>query len=190
MSKKEIRKTYKTLRAALSEEEVEQKSLEIANRLLSLGIWDYTYFHLFLPIIRQREVDTTFILHILSGRDKQIVVSRSDFATMDMSAILLTDSTVLRNNEYGIAEPEDGIDVPLNKIEVVFVPLLAFDVKGHRIGYGKGFYDRFLARLPEHVVKIGLSFFDAEPEFQEVFESDIRLNYCVTPERVYRFDTD
>jgi 5-formyltetrahydrofolate cyclo-ligase len=100
---------------------------------------------------------------------------------------LLTDNTKFRKNEYNIPEPVDGIEVPISKVDVVFVPLLAFDTKGNRVGYGKGFYDKFLSQCQPETIKIGLSFFDAEEEIVDVFQDDIRLNYCVTPNKIYNF---
>ena len=187
MDKKELRLHYKKLRQALSIDEIEDKSLAIANRLLTMDIWNNIYFHLFLTMEQQHEVHTDFILNILAGKDKEVIVSRSDFETHSMIHYLLTDNTRLVKSAFGIPEPIDGIEVPSNKIDVVFVPLLAFDAKGQRVGYGKGFYDRFLNECKPDVVKIGLSFFEAENELIETYETDVPLNYCVTPEKVYSF---
>ena len=187
MKKSELRPKYKALRKQLSETEIEEMSLAIANKLLTLPIWEKTYFHIFLPIIEHQEVNTEFILHLLSGKDKEIIISKSDFETRNMTHFLLTDNTKIKKNEYNIPEPVDGIEVPSDKIEVVFIPLLAFDKKGHRAGYGKGFYDKFLNECKPETIKIGLSFFDAEELIEDVFEGDVQLDYCVTPERIYQF---
>lgn len=187
MLKKDLRVKYKKLRQQLTEIEIQDKSLLIANQLLQLPIWDRTYFHLFLPIVEQKEVDTEYILHLLSGKDKEIVVSSSDFESRKMTHYLLTDNTRIKKNEYHIPEPVDGIEVPSKKIQVVFVPLLAYDKQGNRVGYGKGFYDKFLAECDSSTLKIGLSFFEAEPICHDVFESDVKLDYCVTPEVIYDF---
>ena len=186
-NKKELRLHYKNLRAALSIDEIEEKSLAIANEVLQLPIWDKTYYHVFLPIEEQKEVNTEYILHLLSGKDKEIVISKSDFETRKMSHFLLTDNTKIKKNEYNIPEPVNGLPVPSETIEVVFVPLRAFDVFGNRIGYGKGFYDKFLAECKPETIKIGLSFFEAVNQIDDVFESDVKLDYCVTPEKVYKF---
>ena len=187
MTKKELRQKYKYLRQELSIEEIEDMSLAIANRLLTLDIWDNIYFHLFLTMESQKEVHTDVILNILAGKDKEVIVSRSDFSSCMMVHYLLTDNTKLVLSEYGIPEPVEGIEVPSNKIDVVFVPLLGFDAQGHRVGYGKGFYDRFLAECKPGVIKIGLSFFEAEPDAIPHNDTDVALDYCVTPQRVYRF---
>lgn len=186
-NKKELRLKYKTLRNSLSENELEEMSLAIANKVLALPIWEKTYFHIFLPITEHREVNTEFILHLLSGKDKEIVLSKCDFKTCNLVHYLLTDNTKIKKNEFNIPEPVDGIEVPAHKIDVVFVPLLAFDKKGNRVGYGKGFYDNFLSECKPDVIKIGLSFFDPEELITDVFEGDVKLDYCVTPNGVYSF---
>ena len=187
MKKSEIRLKYKGLRKEFSEREIEEMSLAIANNLLKLPIWQKTYFHIFLPITEHNEVNTEFILHLLSGKDKEIIISKSDFETRNMTHYLLTDNTKIKKNTYNIPEPFDGIEVPSIKIQVVFVPLLAFDKKGHRVGYGKGFYDKFLSKCRPQTIKIGLSFFEAEELIEDIFEGDVQLDYCVTPEKVYKF---
>jgi 5-formyltetrahydrofolate cyclo-ligase len=162
-------------------------SLVIANKVLTLPVWKKTYFHIFLPIAEQKEVDTEFILHLLSGKDKEIIISKSDFETREMTHFLLTDNTKIKKNEYNIPEPVDGIEVPTKKIDVVFVPLLAFDKSGHRVGYGKGFYDKFLRECNPETIKIGLSFFEVEELIENVFEDDVKLDYCLTPNKIYEF---
>ncbi|MBC7522880.1 MAG: 5-formyltetrahydrofolate cyclo-ligase [Flavobacterium sp.] len=189
MNKKDLRKKYKILRDSLSENEIEEKSLAISNQLLKLKIWDETYYHLFMTIKEHKEINTEYILHILQGKDKEIVVSKSDFKTLEMNHFLMTDTTVFATNSYNIPEPVDGIPVPLSKINVVFVPLLAYDVTGNRVGYGKGFYDKFLSQCRPETIKIGLSFFEPEEEIVSVFENDIQLNYCVTPFEIFKFQS-
>ena len=187
MLKAELRNKYKALRSDLSVEDIDNLSIDIANNLLKLPIWDASFYHIFLTIEEQKEINTDYILNILSGKDKHIVLSKSDFETHLMTHYLLTDNTVIKKNKYNIPEPVDGIEITNNKIEVVFVPLLAFDKNGHRVGYGKGFYDKFLNDCKPDTIKIGLSFFEAEDTINDVFKDDVRLDYCVTPERVYRF---
>ena len=104
-----------------------------------------------------------------------------------MTHFLLTDNTVIKKNSYNIPEPVDGIEILNDKINVVFIPLLAFDTQGNRVGYGKGFYDRFLAQCNLEIIKIGLSFFEAENEIDGIFGSDVKLNFCVTAEKNYKF---
>jgi 5-formyltetrahydrofolate cyclo-ligase len=189
MLKNEIRALYKEKRAAFSIEEIEDKSIAIANQLLQLKtneFWDKNlYFHLFLSIQEQKEINTEHILNILFAKDKEIVISKSDFENGTLINYLLTENTRIKKNKYNIPEPVDGIEVPNNKIDVVFVPLLSYDTKGNRVGYGKGFYDRFLENT--NCIKIGLSFFEPEERLEEVLPTDIALNFCITPKNIHSF---
>ncbi len=187
MNKEELRKKYKDLRQRLELSDIAKLSLKIANKALQLPIWNYRFYHIFLSITEQKEIDTEFLLHILQGKDKEVVIPRSDFETGGMKNYLLTDHTVIKKNKWNIPEPQEGIQIPNDKLEVVFVPLLTFDKQGHRIGYGKGFYDRFLASCPPDIVKVGLSFFEPVEEIQGIFQEDIPLDHCVTPEKIYNF---
>lgn len=189
MNKSALRQAYIQQRDALTEEEIEDKSLAIANQCLRLPIWDKTNYHLFLSIVKKKEIDTEYLLQVLAGKDKNIILSKSDFKSGEMKHFLLTDNTVLRVNSYGIPEPQDGIQIQESQLDVVFVPLLAFDTKGNRVGYGKGFYDRFLQQCKPEVLKVGLSFFEAEEEIDDVSDLDIALDYCVTPSKTYAFIT-
>ncbi len=187
MTKAELRKAYKLLRTNLSEDQVEDLSLQIANQLLNIPIWNYEFYHTFLSITEHKEVNTEYLLNILSGKDKHIVISKSDFSTLEMNHYLLTDSTTIKKNEWNIPEPLGGIPIDSKQINVVFIPLLAFDETGNRVGYGKGFYDSFLTNCRPETLKIGLSFFKGEKQISDVFEGDIKLDYCVTPEEIYTF---
>ena len=187
MLKKELRQKYKELRKQLSENDIEEWSLQIANQLIRLDIWQHSFYHLFLPIESQKEVNTEYILQVLAGKDKNIVLSKSDFSTREMTHFLLTDNTTIKKNAYDIPEPIDGLEVPVSKIDVVFIPLLAFDEKGNRVGYGKGFYDKFLAECKPEILKIGVSFFEPENIIPDVLNTDIQLDLCITPTKVYNF---
>lgn len=187
MTKSELRKKYKALRQHLTPNQVEDLSLHIANRLLQLPIWDASFYHLFLSIEEHKEVNTEYILNILSGKDKNSVISKSNFNTREMTHYLLTDSTRIKKNEWHIPEPIDGIIIESSKIEVVFVPLLACDKTGQRVGYGKGFYDKFLASCKPETIKIGLSYYDVEDPIEDVSTEDVRLDHLVTPQMTYSF---
>ena len=170
----------------ISPEALSNYSIRIANNLLKLPIWKFDYYHLFLPIVEKREVDTHVILSILQGKDKNIVLPKMG-ENNTLINYLLTDSTVIKPNNWGIPEPVESLEVPSQKIDVVFIPLLVFDTLGNRIGYGKGYYDNFLKECRSDVLKIGLSLFEAEDEISDLRKDDIPMNYCVTPEKTYSF---
>lgn len=187
MNKAELRLAYKAKRVALSAEQRENYSLELANSALGLPLWEGQYYHLFLPIERLNEINTEYLLHLLQGKDKSVVLPKVAFKTHSLKHYLLEDHTPLKTSKYGVPEPESGLEVPANAIDVVFVPLLAFDLAGNRLGYGKGFYDGFLSQCKPSVIKVGLSFFPAEQQIP-VTTQDVPLDYCITPNKVYKFN--
>jgi 5-formyltetrahydrofolate cyclo-ligase len=105
----------------------------------------------------------------------------------EMIAVLVNDDTVFEQNEYGIDEPADGVDVEPSAIDMIIVPLLCFDKNGYRVGYGKGYYDRFLKHCRPGCIKVGFSYFDPVELIEDTNEHDVKLDYCVTHERIYEF---
>ena len=99
----------------------------------------------------------------------------------------MDDDVILGLNKYGIPEPKNGKKIKNNLIDVVFVPLLSYDKKGNRVGYGKGFYDRFLSNLSIKTIKIGLSLYEPENYIEGIDENDIKIDYCVTPNKIFSF---
>ncbi|HSR61676.1 MAG TPA: 5-formyltetrahydrofolate cyclo-ligase [Robiginitalea sp.] len=186
MLKKELRLDYQFLRQQLSEEGLLQASRRIAAMCLELPVWGKMSFHLFLSAADRREVDTSFLLGLLRERGKRIVVPKMG-PKGSLSHLLITEKTRLSPNRWGIPEPVAGKSVAPQTIDVVFVPLLAFDEKGYRVGYGGGYYDRFLSACRKDVVSVGLSFFGPVPEISDLHPGDVPLSYVVCPDRVYAF---
>lgn len=185
MTKKDLRLDFKKRRKNITAQFRAYASLGIANNALKIPIWDFEYYHIFLPISNKKEPDTSYLLSILQGKDKNIVLPK--VSDNELKHYLLTANTKLKNSDWNIPEPVEGIEVPTIKMDVVFVPLLAFDEKGNRVGYGKGFYDKFLGSCRAETIKVGLSLFAPVKKIADVFEKDIPLDYCVTPEKNYSF---
>ena len=186
MQKIELRKAYRNKRENLSFETIQSQSLKISNNILQMKIWSFIYYHTFLTISESKEVDTSYLITLLQGKDKNIIVPKT-VSDNQLENYLLTDNTLFKKNKWNIPEPVDGIVVNEKQIEVVFIPLLAFDKTGNRVGYGKGFYDAFLNKCNPDVLKIGLSFFEPEERIEDIDEHDIPLNFCVTPDTIYEF---
>ncbi len=188
MKKVELRKKYKNRRYQLTPEQISEYSLDISDLLINSFDLSDKKVHVFLPIFDKNEINTWLTVDRLMSIG-QVVVSRSDFDRFKMTHILLTNEVAIETSEWGIPEPVGGEEITPDKIDVVLIPLLAFDKKGYRVGYGKGFYDRFLSQLNPKALKIGLSFFEVEEEgVSDVHELDIKLNACVTPNILYTFD--
>ncbi len=187
MFKKELRRIYKSKRNSLTNNEIEALSLSLANMVLELEIWECSNYHIFFPIEKNNEIDTKLIIQIIQGKDKNVILPKLNLENKSFLNFLLTDATLLKENELGIAEPQSGIQIDESQIEVVFLPLLCFDTHGQRVGYGGGFYDRFLKKCPENTIKIGLSYFDPVEKIQDINNTDIKMNFCLTPKKIYEF---
>jgi len=186
MLKKDLRKKYSELRSVLTPSQLASQSLSISNIALQLPIWSFDYYHIFLPIQEKQEIDTINIISILQGKDKHIIVPKV-IGDNTLEHYLLTDSTLFKTNDWGVPEPVDGILIDSKKVDVVFLPLLAYDETGNRLGYGKGFYDQFLKECRPNVIKVGLSVFEAETLISDINKNDVPLDFCVTPEKIYSF---
>lgn len=160
-------------------------------QVCQLDMGRFLTIHLFLPIEGNREPDTYTVADWLRHTypNMRLVLSQTDRVAHRMLHFIWDDNTVLKLNHWGIPEPEKGVPVSAQEVDAVFVPLLAFDIHGNRVGYGKGFYDRFLADCGTGTTKIGLSLFEAEPTIAGLDAFDIPLDYCVTPKRIWDFNT-
>jgi 5-formyltetrahydrofolate cyclo-ligase len=185
-TKAALRTEYQKRRDALTEDQIAESSIKISNLILTLNLWKYSIYHLFMTSEKNREVDTSYLLSVLQGKDKQPVIPKMvDFNRLEH--FLLTDQTLLKKNRWGIPEPLGGIKIYPQQIEVVFVPLLVFDQYGHRVGYGKGYYDRFLSECSESTLKVGLSFFGPISQIEDIEAHDIALDFGITSEEIFTF---
>ena len=184
--KDDLRKWAKERRKSYSKDEVETLSLYIINRLLNLPIWEKTTYHVFLPILKQNEVNTEGLLSILQGKDKRIVLPKAQLDG-SLTHYLLEDQTKLAENHWGILEPTSGLTIEANHIDVVFVPLLIGDLNGGRVGYGKGYYDRFLADCRPDVITVGLSLLEPVESIDDLEPHDHSLHWLITPTTDFQF---
>jgi 5-formyltetrahydrofolate cyclo-ligase len=189
MTKSALRTIYKDKRNALSDSDRMKLDDLILIQFQRLPLPEVQTLLNYLPIPSHHEVDTQPPADFLQFRMPwlQLAFPRINYEEITMEAVLVNDATEYITNRYGIAEPQGGIIVPPHQLDVVFVPLLVYDVNGYRVGYGKGFYDRYLKLCRQDVIKIGFSYFEPEPLISDVNEFDIPLNFAITPERIYEF---
>ncbi|RXK58054.1 5-formyltetrahydrofolate cyclo-ligase [Lacibacter luteus] len=189
MTKKEARKIFKEKRLSLTVGDRNRFDDLILIHFQQLQLPDLFYVHTYLAMKEQREIETDHLLHYLEFRNPElkIVIPRMDHTNNELLHIEYDELVDVMKNEWGIHEPVNGNLVDEQLIDLVFVPLLAFDDDGYRVGYGKGFYDKFLAKCRPDVVKVGLSYFESIPYISDRAQFDIPLNYCITPQRVYEF---
>jgi 5-formyltetrahydrofolate cyclo-ligase len=188
MTKSELRKIYLEKQIALSSAMRNEKSAQIAERFFDrFDLSEINFLHCFLPIGRTNEIDTKPVFEKIWREFPNIetLVPRVNFETNEIENLKFSGETALRENRWKIHEPSHDEKFDTEKIDAVLVPLLCFDVKGHRVGYGKGFYDRFLKTCRKDCLKIGLSYFPPVEEIADAWESDVMLDFCVTPEKIF-----
>lgn len=188
MKKIEARAKYKTLRNSFSEEQIKKESIQIARLCIEQFKFNtLNAVHLFLPIEESLEINT---FELYNRLDRQfpllkICVPKTDFENHSMTHIVMRSTTELIKNDYNIPEPKEG-KAFTKQFDIIFCPLLAYDKNGNRVGYGKGFYDEFLSQQT-NAIKVGLSFFPPEEIIEDIDEHDIKLDFCITPTEVFKF---
>ncbi|MFZ4862214.1 5-formyltetrahydrofolate cyclo-ligase [Sphingobacterium sp. Mn56C] len=189
MTKEKLRKIFKQKRIDLSRQQRAEYDAMLFEQLKQLDWNAYHYVHIYLTLRKFNEPDTSALIQWLKAFYPQVklVISRSDFATGEMLNYLWNADTVIKENAWGIPEPEDGTLVDESLIDLVLVPLLVTDVAGNRVGYGKGFYDRFLSRCRKDVRTLGLSYFEPVETISDVDAWDRALQHLITPFRTYNF---
>lgn len=192
MTKTELRRQFLSQRKALPKDGVEFKSQQICQLFLGQEwVKPKSTIHTFLPISRQNEVNTWPIVHRLWQEfpQVQVAVSVTDTEAYQLTHYVLTPDSILVENRWKIPEPlaEGALLISTQTIDIVLVPLLAFDQTGHRVGYGAGFYDRFLADCRPDCLKIGVSLFAPIAQIDDTDETDIALDVCITPDKIWFF---
>ena len=188
MTKFELRKIYLTKQKNLSPEMRDEKSRKISDLFFQTFDLSKVYsLHCFLPIERTNEIDTKLIFQRLWLEFPQIktVVPRVNFQTHELENLRFEAETNLVANAWQIHEPAHDELIDVEQIDAILVPLLCFDVRGFRVGYGKGFYDKFLSRCRMDCLKIGLSYFQPVEEITDAQDFDVKLDFCVTPEKIF-----
>ncbi|KAA9333185.1 5-formyltetrahydrofolate cyclo-ligase [Hymenobacter busanensis] len=189
MLKADLRRAMLGCRRALPAAELAARSAQVADqffRAFEVAAWRAV--HVFLPILRQHELDTWLIIRRLWAEYPALrVVVPVTQPNGRLSHQLLTPDTALVENAWGIPEPVEAPEVDPVELDAVLVPLLAFDEQGQRVGYGKGFYDRFLLDCRPDALRIGLSLEPPVPRIADAWPGDVRLHACVTPTDVWRF---
>lgn len=190
MTKKALRKIYLQKRLELTEEDYRLANDQLSNNLFSsVDFSALSVLHTFLPIEKNREVDTWKIVDKIQKEfpHVRIAIPKINNQSSELEHYYYEGREQLENNTWEIPEPIKGVPASVEKIDAVLVPLLAFDKQGHRLGYGRGFYDRFLSQCRPDCLKIGLSFFGKAEEIEDISEKDIPLDRVITPTRILEF---
>lgn len=181
-----LRKKLLHERLALNKEELQMRSEELTTRFQAHFSFEHKHISCFATMKTKKEVDIFQLLEVLSAKNR-IYLPVSDFTTGIMDHYPYSPGDPLANNPYGIPEPQNRAkSIDPKTLDVILVPLLGIDLQGNRLGYGKGFYDRFLTQCRPDALKIGLNLF-APIDHIPSEATDIPLDFLVTHERCYTF---
>jgi 5-formyltetrahydrofolate cyclo-ligase len=193
-TKAALRRAALAQRRALSAAEVARRSAQLCAGFFGhFPVAEWRWLHVFLPLLAKKEPDTWPIIQRVWAEETALRLAAPVVQPDGVSLrhYELTPATPLITSRWGIPEPAAalGTEVRPAQLDAVLVPLLACDQRGHRVGYGGGFYDRFLAECRPGVLFIGLSLLDDEPlaEIADVLPTDVPLHACITPGRVWNF---
>jgi 5-formyltetrahydrofolate cyclo-ligase len=188
-NKSDIRRRGRVIRAEIGDEPRAELDRLIIERAQDDLDWSaYLRVMTFLPIARQREIDTwPLVRWIWANWPRiQMYVPRAEGEVM--VAHRLSPDTMLAENRWGIPEPVESMPLmPDERLELIIVPLLGFDGKGHRVGYGHGYYDRFLSEhAPARLVGLGYQAL-LVPDGIKAEPHDVKMSEIITEKEHYWF---
>ena len=189
MLKKEARKIFRQKRTAIEPGEKMKLDDLLLIEFQKLSLPFISVFLSFYPVEENKEPDTFTISRFLQFKNPGLRVAypKVNLTDHSMQAIVCDDDDAFEKNSFLVHEPQHCESIDPQEIDLVLVPLLSFDKKGFRVGYGKGFYDRFLLQCKSDCFKVGLSYFEPIDAIDDANEFDVPLDFCITPQKVYVF---
>lgn len=188
-TKAAIRKYFKSKRRLLTDEELLAKASHVNQLLMEFFEQHsvYKHIHVFIPMVDNQELDIRPLFHYLWSKDCVLYTSQMNYRDDQMDTVLFSSEVAILKDQKGIPFPENSGPIAPDHIQLVLVPLLAFDRAGNRLGYGKGYYDKFFSMLPNtDVFKLGVSMFDPIDSLPAE-KHDIALDACVCPRGIMHF---
>lgn len=189
MTKSEVRKEFKKKRDEITAAQKMRWDDLILIQFQTVELPFLSNVLSFYSIEENNEVNSFLLTDYLHFRNPSLVVAypRMYTETTTMQALIATADGAFETNEFGITEPTGSEVLPAADVELVLVPMLAFDAAGRRVGYGKGYYDRYLSACSAGCLKIGVSYFPPIDRIYDAADFDVPLDLCITPEMVYVF---
>jgi 5-formyltetrahydrofolate cyclo-ligase len=189
MIKKDLRKIYKEKRLNITSKDklkwddlmlIQFQQFDFGNAQTLLTYW---------PMAHSNEPNTHLFSSYLRHTIPNLLMAYPvvDLATETIKAVLINEDTVYHTSAYGITEPTEGAVISPLDFDIIFVPQLIYDAQGFRVGFGKGYYDKYLANSRKDSVTIGFNYFEPIDKIEDAADFDVPLNYCVTPEKIYEF---
>ncbi|WP_374360115.1 5-formyltetrahydrofolate cyclo-ligase [Cloacibacterium sp.] len=185
MLKKDLRKKYLEKRMTLSKDEVNFLSEKILDKfILQFNIIENQKVSIFLPISKFNEINTLEFIKFLWRKKVNVFVPK--IIVKDLILVKFTPETILIENSWGILEPLSNQNEE-TVFDYVITPLLYCDSFGNRVGYGKGFYDKFFQTINSDAKKIGVNYFAPTDIIDDISELDVKLDYLITPDEILSF---
>jgi len=189
MLKKEARKIYNQKRKDISySDKLKWDDLILINfQTIEMPFLQAVFS--FYPMEERNEINAFLLTDYLHFRNPNLKVCypKMDSNEPNMEAVACKADTVFEANAINILEPLETEIIPPEDIDLVLVPMLLCDVLGNRVGYGKGYYDRYFSRCNSSCLKVGLSYFEPVDKIDDADEFDVALDFCITPQKAYVF---
>lgn len=185
MLKKDLRKIYLEKRMTLSKDEVNFLSERIFDKfILQFNVIENQKVSVFLPISKFNEINTLEFIKFLWSKKVNVFIPK--IIDKDLISVKFTPETILIENSWGILEPLSNQNEE-TVFDYVITPLLYCDSFGNRVGYGKGFYDKFFQTINFDAKKIGVNYFSPTDVIDDISELDVKLDYLITPDEILSF---
>ena len=141
----------------------------------------------FYPLEDHNEPNSLLLIRYLKFMIPSLMVAYPRINEDNLSMHFYSETETLEMNKWGIQEPLPFNLIEPSQIDALLVPLIGFDLIGQRVGFGKGFYDRYFTKYPANKSRIGISYFEPLPKIEDTHEFDVPLTHCITPSNTYEF---
>lgn len=174
-----LRKNFLKRRSEISDSNKKSKSIKILSKLIKLDKLKNAD-NICTYVSKTGEVDTILLIEHLISMNKSVYVPKSNIKSNVMTFYKINSLSELSLGAFSVLEPIPGLEEYKNhnKYDLCIVPALSFDKQGFRLGYGKGYYDRFLKNFDG--VKIGLCFDEFITETLPKYNTDIAVDMIIS----------
>ena len=183
--KRDLRQLFRNKRSKLSAQELSEASIQIFEQIRTDKLIEGNLIMLYMSSQNHQELPTDTLFSLSDHH--RVCVPKVINKNGVMEAVMWDKNMPVNTNKWGIKEPLSEAYISPENIDTVVVPLLCFDTAGHRVGFGKGYYDRFLERCSKEVKTVGLSYFEPVDNITDVETTDVPLDIVITPKNIYRF---
>ncbi len=187
MTKQELRIRYLDLRKKIAPGQLQILSEKICQNIFVNFNLENKIVSLFLPIERKNEINTYLIWEKAISFGAKIAIPKVNQENSEMKHILFESEDQLEVSKLGIPEPKKGKIIAADRFDFVFVPLLCADKSGNRVGYGKGFYDKFLKKCSPSCIFIGINMFDLEEQIDDTIPTDVKIHAYLNADEIIWF---